>query len=675
MGFYCAYSQGGPDTYGYTWKDSNDPNGPSYSWFNNVGTSDGFKVSGLADDNVVGPFNLAKSFQFYWYKVDKFWIGSNGYIAFNNTNNASPFPGTIPATSGGNDFIAGMMSDLNFTGSGNTGEVWVSLLQDSTVVTFKDVPFWAVGTGFTGSNTFQMILDRSDSSIIFNYKTQSGLTSNNDIAIGIENLTGAIGLAHSYDTYPSANYTVKFYYPPVVTYQVSDAGVEWNGNNENKGQFVPMNGSPRLLKGNFSNAGNQNLGSFNATANLVQQGGGSVFTSNLTVPALNPGEDTTLVFPNMYTLSAAGTYSYNLNITPPPGDATPSNNSKTQELIAIDTNQAVIDLAYADNTAEGSLSWSGGDGGVGMYFEPPTYPAKLLYSNFFITANTNNNGFYAIIYDDDGPDNSPGTLLDSVFVPGTAITLNSYTQVSLGNTVVVNDGGVYLRWEMGGENINIGTDSDAPISRHAYEILGNTWAAYRQFDTEDFMMSISYELDIPLDMAVTSVLSPPNGSSINQPTTVIARVKNTGQGSLSTFPIEYEINGNVVQETYNGMLLGPGDSSTYSFQERLQPPATGTLCVRAALPSDVDISNDESCNEIYAVGLDEHESIIDLYPNPAQETLYLNYTGEVKIFDNLGKLILSIDHDENKAIDIANLNKGVYHILTEDGLKRSFIKE
>ena len=76
--------QGGPDTYGYTWIDSNEPGGPTYGWVDIANPSSGIQIFGLGDDNVVGPFQIANNqeFHFYWYDVDRFWIGSNGYIAF-----------------------------------------------------------------------------------------------------------------------------------------------------------------------------------------------------------------------------------------------------------------------------------------------------------------------------------------------------------------------------------------------------------------------------------------------------------------------------------------------------------------------------------------------------------------------------------------------------------------
>ena len=81
---------GGPDAYGYIWKDSDEPGGPVYQWTDI--TSTGIYVTGLGDDNVVGPYILSTNFNYYWYQVKKVWVGSNGYISFGNNNIAAAFP-------------------------------------------------------------------------------------------------------------------------------------------------------------------------------------------------------------------------------------------------------------------------------------------------------------------------------------------------------------------------------------------------------------------------------------------------------------------------------------------------------------------------------------------------------------------------------------------------------
>ena len=59
VGFAAA---GGPDAYGYTWKDSNEPGGPAYQWIDI--TTTGTQVTGLGDDNFAGPFGFIDGFPF-----------------------------------------------------------------------------------------------------------------------------------------------------------------------------------------------------------------------------------------------------------------------------------------------------------------------------------------------------------------------------------------------------------------------------------------------------------------------------------------------------------------------------------------------------------------------------------------------------------------------------------
>jgi hypothetical protein len=55
---------GGPDQYGYTWKDSDEPGGPVYNWVDITGS--GTQILGLADDNIIGPLVLGENFPYYW---------------------------------------------------------------------------------------------------------------------------------------------------------------------------------------------------------------------------------------------------------------------------------------------------------------------------------------------------------------------------------------------------------------------------------------------------------------------------------------------------------------------------------------------------------------------------------------------------------------------------------
>ena len=76
------FDTGGPDSLGYVWEDNDNGGGPIYEWIDI--TSIGIQVTGLADDNTVGPVGMGFDFPYYGYTVNQMWIGSNGCIPFSS---------------------------------------------------------------------------------------------------------------------------------------------------------------------------------------------------------------------------------------------------------------------------------------------------------------------------------------------------------------------------------------------------------------------------------------------------------------------------------------------------------------------------------------------------------------------------------------------------------------
>lgn len=107
---YSARGEGGPDDFGYTWSDSDDPNGPDWSWTEISET--GTEVFGLYDDNVIGPFDIGFEFPFYGENRTQFFVQSNGAISFNEQ--VLPFVnGEIPTNNENvKNFIAWFWDDL-----------------------------------------------------------------------------------------------------------------------------------------------------------------------------------------------------------------------------------------------------------------------------------------------------------------------------------------------------------------------------------------------------------------------------------------------------------------------------------------------------------------------------------------------------------------------------------
>jgi hypothetical protein len=487
-------ASGGPDLYGYIWKDSNEPGGPVYNWIDIVNHPNTVEVNGLSDDNNAGPFQIGFNFQYYWYGVSQYWVGSNGYIAFNNGQISSPFP-VIPSAAQPNNFIAPFAADLNFDGATNPGHCyyWQNATNDTLIISYENVPFWstsAANGNIQGENSFQIILSNVDSSITFQYKLQSGVsgTTANILSIGIENNSGNVGLQHSYGAYPVANYAVKFYYPTNSTYQVIDAAVMWNDNEETGAKFLLNNGPAFQMTTSVKNTGNQNLSTFNVLSKVTDANNVVLATGTTAATVPNPGNEQLINQPNNFAPTANGTYRFTTD-TQLSNDATPTNNSKTMELVVVDTSTVLVNLQYCDNTSEGAgLSWQGGNGGVGVYFEPPFTPFVIQRLEYFIVSNPMTVGFTAKVNANDGINNTPGTELVNIPVPSSAITTNGWNPVLLSSPLTVNDTGVFVSWIMDGEGITIGQDQTLPYSNQTFEVLGAGWAINRYRELEDVMV-------------------------------------------------------------------------------------------------------------------------------------------------------------------------------------------
>ncbi len=589
MSQWLIAGSGGPDAYGYTWIDSDDINGPAYTWVDIE--IEAYEVKGLGDDNYVGHFDILGGFAYYWYTLDKIYIGSNGFISADGINIASPFD-LIPTASGANNFIAPLLTDLDFANTGGTPKCYFRDNLDSTVISWLDVPFWNV----LGSvNSFQIILDKQDSSITFNYKDQQGASLSN-VEIGIEDITGTIGLEVS-TFLPAPNYSVRFEYPDTVTYAITDGSAQWNHDHKNGGVFIPNLGTSRKLEANIKNVGNQTFNSFLATGTVYDDLGGVEVSSIVNGNALDPGEDTTINYPASFNATGPGTYSFETLLSNITGDVIASNDLRTQEIVVVDTTQAIMNLSFTDNSPLGGVAWQGGDGGVAVYFKPPFYPVRVLESNYLINSNLNNFGFFARIYDDNGVDGGPGTLLDSVYVNSSQVNIGTNTVVPVNNSIVLNNGGIYVEWYMEGDGIEIATDLDPPFSFQGYEVLSSIWSNYRDQESADFFISVDIEPFVIRDATVTDIENPADGSNITQQDTVRAWFKNLGDADISLFNLNYQLEGGTVNsQLYNGPPVSPGDSARVQFN---LPVFSGRpnldLCVWTSLTGDDDRSNDTLC--------------------------------------------------------------------------------
>ncbi|MCP4631921.1 MAG: hypothetical protein GY855_03265, partial [candidate division Zixibacteria bacterium] len=229
-------SSDAPDDFGYTWVDSDNGGSPPFNWFDI--TTIGTEVEGLADDNNVGPISMGFNFPYYWYEVNRMWIGSNGYISFSSgANFAHPFA-DIPFRSQPNDLIAVLAGDLDFS-RGNPSCYYWSNNTDSFVVSWLNVGEF----GYIDSlHNCQVVFDATDSSVTFYYGEQHGdfFDSNgeNRVVIGMENATGNVGLQYLRDNAPPVNMyhdglALRFHPDPDPTFEAHDLGTYWVFNEGN----------------------------------------------------------------------------------------------------------------------------------------------------------------------------------------------------------------------------------------------------------------------------------------------------------------------------------------------------------------------------------------------------------------------------------------------------------
>ncbi|MEZ4740215.1 MAG: hypothetical protein R2818_12885 [Flavobacteriales bacterium] len=663
---------GGPDAYGYTWRDSNEPDGPVYEWIDIVGT--GQLVVGLGDDNVVGPFTMITDHPFYWYGRKNIWIGSNGYVAFNNGNIASPFP-TIPVAGGVNDYIAALTSDLTFAGVDNPGRCFLLDEEYRTIISYITVPFWnSAPPSYTGSNTFQIILDKLDSTITIQYQNQTGLTNNNDLLIGIESVAGTIGLQHSADIYPSVNHAIRFYMPPQTDLEVIDAAAQWNSNPGNGGQFLSRNGVDFGLSTHVLNTGNQDLSNVQVAGEVRNAANTLQVSSSATIPFLIATLGQDVLFPATFTPATAGTYRYTTTVSGIPNELVASNNTRTQELVVVDTTLTTHDLKFTGNADDGiGLSWDGGNGGVAMYLRPPYYPAYATATTVRIVSNIGASGFSMMVFDDDGVGGQAGTLLDSVYVPP-ANALPGDLVVPLSAPLTINNGGVYVLWYMDGVNVNIAQDITPPFSLRSYEVLGNTWAEYRDRENVDFHIGLRLAQAPVFDIGCSGFFALADGQQVDAPITIRSWVRNFGNQPASNIPLAYRFNnGPVVTQTYTGAAIQPGQQVLFSFSQQFVPSSNeaGSICAWSDWAPDETAGNDTSCVQVnVSVGMNER-AMIDAraWPNPANDGLFVDGLPAgiwtLRLIDAQGRLVLNEQHTAAGAplrVDLGPIANGAYSL-------------
>lgn len=487
---------GGPDNYGYEWKDSDESDGPDYNWIDITQFFNATEVKLLGDDNSRGPFAMNFQFPFYWYTVDQFWVGSNGYIMFEDGQIASPFP-LLPNVLLPNNVLGACMNDLTFLGDDNPGECWywISTGLDTLIVSWINVPFFDTNpNGYSGSNTFQIILSTVDSSITYQYQSVDPYSPySGSSSVGMENYSGLDGLhwpnSPFFET-PPDQFAIKFYYPsPPSQNEVTDAVMVYNDNPGTGAVFIPMNADAFELTGMVKNYSTHKVDPFGVQCKVFNPTGQLIIDNSAYTDTLESAESQLLSFPFDLVAESPGSYRFITN-TQLAGDQATANNDGQMEIVAVDTTLSEMWLGYDNGVTSNytTINWIGGQGGIGSYFIPPFYPVAITKLHYFIASS---GPFSGRVFDDDGISGLPYSVLDSVYM--TTPLTGVWNTIQLTEPVIIEDGGFYVSWDMQSTSVSLACLLTLPLSNRCYEIFEDIWGIFRFRETQDPMIAVSIE--------------------------------------------------------------------------------------------------------------------------------------------------------------------------------------
>jgi len=187
----AAPGSGGPDAFGYTWKDSDEPGGPVFSYLDISST--GTFVSGLADDNFVGAFPIGFDFSFYGNTYTDFYIASNGFIGFGSTSGLSAYTNrNIPNTLVPNNILAWLWDDLILR---SDSEVYYQSFSDKLVIQFVQYG----SRSFANERVNAEVILYPSGKILFQYQNFTGSWPLTSATVGIENADASDGLEVVYN--------------------------------------------------------------------------------------------------------------------------------------------------------------------------------------------------------------------------------------------------------------------------------------------------------------------------------------------------------------------------------------------------------------------------------------------------------------------------------------------
>jgi hypothetical protein len=533
-GYPIVLGAGGPDDFGYIWIDSDEEGGPIYGYSDISAT--GNPVFGLSDDNIVGPFDIGFEFYFYGIAKNNFWINSNGSIGF-TSNYITIGNTTIPTNSSVyNDFIAWMWDDLVFkTG---TSQVYYQVFPGKLIIQFKNYEHYGQPGLFINAEVviyengkILLLYDDFSPGIILNSCSVGIQASNPDVGLQVafnttylhndlallinlpaefiinvdpthgivpENSSEVITITYDSKDYEPGPYsqelllssndssnpdiwienTMHVYLPAIFSGMITD-----NDNEE------PLNGV-QVTAGPFQATSGEN-GEFTL---YVDEGAYDVGFAKLGYKPVKVRDTTALQ--DMVTPINIGMW--DMNYSPGFVFAEVMDND-TLCMVTWGLPQGPYEIILDDGEGNDYFVFAHAGSWHAVKFTPEGYPATIIGGKFNVGDGSFpgpflGSDFGVAVFDDDGVNGLPGTILDS-----SGVTVNNSGWVSMDwLNAEITSGSFYLAMYQSGNSPNaapIGVDTDNPTF----------FRSYSRFQSSDWTLS-------PLqDFMIRAWISGPEG--------------------------------------------------------------------------------------------------------------------------------------------------------------------
>ena len=301
-------------------------------------------------------------------------------------------------------------------------------------------------------------------------------------------------------------------------------------------------------------------GEFGLNANVTTVGGGTpVFNVYRSVN----GSDFNLMFnggsleDNMYldnTVQNGNEYCYEVTSVYSGDEGNPAGPA-----CALPEAQTIYEIAHDDGTDETSIN-SGPFNTLCVKFTPGSYPVDLYRASFYCVGSSNGVAFVNV-WDDDGDDGMPGTML--VENEPTQFAGGVWTPVSLSNeNVVITEGSFYVGWMESDQTPPIGVDSDNSAENSfidlglgvGFEPFGNYFEGAMMIRAEvDSANALSADDNLDLGLPVSFALDQNYPNPFNPVTTISFSMLESGMADISI----YDLSGRMVK-TLLGKTLESG---------------------------------------------------------------------------------------------------------------------